>query len=52
MALQEMMTHELQSIVTTAVILIACTAKTVVRILRRHIKKKIEDKLGDQFGFI
>lgn len=53
MVLQEMMMmmHELQNIVTIAVILISCTAKIVVRVLRRHIKKKTEDTLGDQFGF-
>jgi len=37
--------------VTIAVILIAYTAKKVVRLFRRHIKKQIEDALGDQFGF-
>jgi len=31
--------------------LIAHTAKVVAKILRRRIEKKIEDILGDQFGF-
>jgi len=31
--------------------LIAHTAKIVAKILRRRIEKKIEDVLGDQFGF-
>jgi hypothetical protein len=31
--------------------LIAHTAKTVAKILRRRIEKKIEDVHGDQFGF-
>jgi hypothetical protein len=31
--------------------LIAHTAKTVARILRRRIKRKIQDVLGDQFRF-
>jgi hypothetical protein len=31
--------------------LIAHTAKIVARILRRRIEKKIEEVLGDQFGF-
>jgi len=31
--------------------LIAHTAKIVAKILRRRIEKKIEDILGDQFGF-
>ena len=30
--------------------LIAHTAKTVAKILRRRIERKIEDVLGDQFG--
>jgi hypothetical protein len=31
--------------------LIVHTAKIVVKVLRRRIEKKIEDVLGDQFGF-
>jgi len=31
--------------------LIAHTAKVVAKIFRRRIEKKIEDVLGDQFGF-
>ena len=31
--------------------LIAHTSKVIAKILRRRIEKKIEDVLGDQFGF-